>query len=80
MLVDFNGLVGIVQKDFFIIIVCLITILVCLGAAYRMGQEQTWCNEFWQGKLYECGCLKNFTDTYTWGGIEIDYHNKNNNS
>lgn len=58
-----------IKKDYIIIVICLLSILVCLYVIESAQEFQDHCNIYWTDQIKDCNCgynnIGNWTEEYT---------------
>ena len=61
-----RNIIELIQKDWLIICVCLLTILLVLVYAYGLHNYEETCNKYWADIIYdECTCSFMEVDNFT---------------
>ena len=78
--ISIKTILNYIQKDLFIILVCLITILGCMYTLYTVESYKQDCNNYWESFINDSPCFKGCIDKsfnlynvdFEWGGIYED--------
>ena len=57
-----NMLISWAQRDFLIIVICLVSLLVCFWTIHGVSEYQVKINQAWQKQWLESGCTKIYTE------------------